>query len=444
MMKLSRLIAIAAAAFCFTGTAYAQEASDGPLRIEITQGVIEPLPFAAPSFVAESAASQKVAADITAVMAADLVGSGLFREISKEAHISTVSNFDAPVEFADWRAINTKALVTGSVLVQGDGQLIVKFRLFDVLAQQPLGNGLQFVATEKSWRRMAHKVADAVYSRLTGEGGYFDSRVAYIAEQGPKNARQKRLAVMDYDGANVKYLSDGNAIVLAPRFSPNAKDIIYTSYETGTPTVFLMNVDSLNRRILNSDPGMTFAPRFSPDGNRVVMSMSERGNTDIYVVDVKSGQRKRLTSGSAIETSPSFSPDGSQIVFESDRGGGQQVYVMSANGGDAKRISFGKGSYGTPVWSPRGDMIAFTKISGGVFHIGVMATDGSQERLLTRSFLDEGPTWAPNGRVLMFFRETAGANGAPSLYTVDLTGRNLRKVETPTNGSDPAWSKLLE
>ena len=443
MINVSRMIAICALVFGLAPSAFAQETT-GPLRIEITQGVIEPLPFAAPTFVAESAASQTVADQLTRVMANDLVGSGLFREISADAYISEVTNFDAPVEFADWGAINTKALVTGSVLVQPDGQLIVKFRLFDVLARQPLGNGLQFVATEKSWRRMAHKVADAVYSRLTGEGGYFDSRVAYIAEQGPKNARQKRLAVMDYDGANVKYLSDGNSIVLAPRFSPNAKDIIYTSYETGMPSVFLMNVDTLRRRVLTSDAGMSFAPRFSPDGTKVVMSLAERGNTDIYIVDVKSGQKKRLTSGSAIETAPSFSPDGSQIVFESDRGGGQQIYVMSANGGDAKRISFGKGSYGTPVWSPRGDMIAFTKISGGVFHIGVMATDGSQERLLTRSFLDEGPTWAANGRVIMFFRETAGANGAPSLFTVDLTGRNLRKVNTSTNGSDPAWSKLLD
>jgi len=413
-----------------------------PLRIEITQGVIEPMPFAAPVFVAENAAARKYAQELTSVLAADLVGTGLFREIPNAAHISKVTNFNAPVQFADWKAINAQALITGAVHVSGS-KLIVKFRLFDVFSQTALGDGLQFVATTNSMRRMSHKVADAVYSRLTGETGYFDSRVVYIAEEGPKNNRQKRLALMDYDGANVRYLTDTSSIVLSPRFSPNAREIIYTSYETGSPRVFLMNVDTLKRRILGDQPAMAFAPRFSPDGAKVVMSLSERGNADIYMVEVATGQKKRLTSSPAIDTAPSFSPDGSKIVFESDRSGGQQIYVMSVKGGSAKRISSGGGRYGTPVWSPRGDMIAFTKLNKGRFHIGVMRTDGSREKLLTASFLDEGPTWSPNGRVLMFFRETAGANGAPSIYSVDVTGRNLRKVKTPTFGSDPAWSKLL-
>ncbi len=414
-----------------------------PLRIEITQGVVEPMPFAAPVFVAENTAARKYAQELTAVLAADLVGTGLFREIPNAAHISKVTNFNAPVQFADWKAINAQALITGAVSVSGN-KLIVKFRLFDVFAQTALGDGLQFVATTNSMRRMSHKVADAVYSRLTGETGYFDSRVVYIAEEGPKNNRQKRLALMDYDGANVRYLTDASSIVLSPRFSPNAREIIYTSYETGSPRVFLMNVDTLKRRILGDQPAMAFAPRFSPDGTKVVMSLSERGNADIFMVEVATGQKKRLTSSPAIDTAPSFSPDGSKIVFESDRSGGQQIYVMSVKGGSAKRISSGSGRYGTPVWSPRGDMIAFTKLNKGRFHIGVMRTDGSREKLLTASFLDEGPTWSPNGRVLMFFRETAGANGAPSIYSVDITGRNLRKVKTPTFGSDPAWSKLLK
>lgn len=421
------------------------EAQSKPLRIEVTQGIIEPMPFAAPIFVAENAAAQEFAAKLTQVVTADLIGSGLFREIPASAYISGVSNFNAPVQFSEWKAINAQALITGAVSVTADNRMVVKFRLFDVFAQAPLGKGLQFVASTDSWRRMSHKVADAVYVRLTGEpSGYFDSRVVYISEQGPKNARLKRLAVMDYDGANVRYLTNSNDIVLAPRFSPNAREIIYTSYETGEPRVFLMNVDTLSRRVLDSEPGMTFAPRFSPDGRHVVMSLTNRGNTDIYQFDVARGSKTRLTNSPAIETAPSYAPDGERIVFESDRGGGQQLYVMSANGGSAKRISFGEGSYGTPVWSPRGDMIAFTKIHGGRFHIGVMRVDGSQEKLLAGSFLDEGPTWSPNGRVIMFFRETPGVNGAPSLYSVDVTGRNLRKVKTPTFASDPAWSRLLE
>jgi TolB protein len=291
---------------------------------------------------------------------------------------------------------------------------------------------------------MAHKVADVVYSKNTGEGGYFDSRVVFVSESGPKNQRLKRLAVMDYDGANVAYLTDSAAIVLAPRFSPAGDRILYTSYETGFPRITLLDVGSLERRTLSEQPGtMTFAPRFSPDGGTVVFSLERGGNTDIYALNLGSGGLTQLTNAPSIETAPSFSPDGSQIVFESDRTGVPQIYVMPAGGGEGTRISGGEGRYGTPVWSPRGDLIAFTKQNAGRFHIGVMRTDGSEERLLTASFLDEGPTWAPNGRVLMFTRETAGEGGQTSLWSVDITGRNLRQVPTEGPASDPAWSPLL-
>ena len=414
-----------------------------PLMIEITQGVIKPMPIALSQFTAIGDTTPPYGDQITSVIMADLVGSGLFREIPRSAHVSANTNFNNPVKFSDWRVINVDALITGSVNIQGD-KLILQFRLFDVFAQKPLGEGLQFQASIGNWRRMAHKISDAVYSRLTGEAAYFDSRVVYISEQGPKNARKKRLTIMDYDGANSRFLTDDNDIVLAPRFSPNNEEIVYTSYETGVPKVYLMNVDTLNKRVLDDQPGMTFAPRFSPDGRNVVMSLTDRGNTDIYSVVLESRRKTRLTSGPSIDTAPSFSPDGKQIVFESDRGGRQQIYIMSSSGGDATRISFGKGSYGTPVWSPRGDMIAFTKINQGRFHIGVMRTDGSNERLLTASFLDEGPTWSPNGRVIMFFRESAGTNGAPEIFSVDVTGRNLKRVKTIQNGSDPSWSGLLK
>jgi len=278
-----------------------------PLRIEINQGVIEPMPIAAPQFVASGNGAAEYAKQITSVVLSDLAGSGLFREIPASAHISGITNFDAPVQFADWKAINADALITGAVIVNGDN-LTVQFRLFDVFAQSALGDGLQFQASKGSWRRMGHKVADAIYSRLTGETGYFDSRVVYISEQGPKNARKKQLAIMDYDGANNRFLTDDSDIVLAPRFSPNNKEIVYTSYKTGTPKVYLMNVDTLKQRLLDEQPGMTFAPRFSPDGASVVMSLTEQGNTDIYKVDLASGAKTRLTSGTSIETAPSFSP----------------------------------------------------------------------------------------------------------------------------------------
>ncbi len=420
------------------------QSNSGPLRIEITEGVIEPLPFAIPEFIAGSSRVEDAASDITRVIAADLAGTGLFREIPRSAHISPITSFDSPVQYSDWQAINAQALITGSVSMEG-GQLVVRFRLFDVFSQEPLGSGLQFVGDPDSWRRMAHNVADQVYERITGEGGYFDSRVTFVAEEGPKNARLKRIAIMDYDGANVQFLTDSRSLVLAPRFSPDGQSILYTSYETGFPQIYLMDLGTVRARVLDSQDGfMSFAPRFSPNGRSVVYSLETGGNTDIYLMDIASGRRTRLTDSPSIETAPSFSPDGSQIVFESDRSGSQQLYIMSASGGEARRISRNAGRYGTPVWSPRGDLIAFTNQQGGRFHIGVMRTDGGEERLLTSSFLDEGPTWAPNGRVIMFTRETAGADGAPAIYSVDISGRNLQRVSTPGMASDPSWSPLLQ
>ena len=421
----------------------AQERS-GPLRIEITEGVIEPVPIAVAPFIAENAAANDFARQITAVVSADLTGTGLFRDIPQSAYISQVTDFDAQVQYPDWRAINAEALVVGGVTLTSDGRLIAKFRLFDIFSGQPLGEGLQFAGGTDSWRRVAHKIADQVYSRITGEDGYFDSRVVYVEETGPKNDRRKRLAIMDYDGANVQFLSDNASIVLAPRFSPTGDRVLFTSYETGFPQIYELSVGTVVKRQLDVQAeGMTFAPRYAPNGRTVVYSRSDAGNTDIYKLDLGSGQRTRLTSAPSIETAPSFSPDGSRIVFESDRSGSQQIYTMSVDGGEPTRISFGQGRYGTPVWSPRGDFIAFTKQNAGRFHIGVMRTDGSQERLLTASFLDEGPTWAPNGRVLMFTRESAGADGQPALFSVDISGRNLKRVPTATAASDPAWSPLL-
>ncbi|NVO29261.1 Tol-Pal system protein TolB [Donghicola sp. C2-DW-16] len=435
--------AAALALALMAGTAAPVLAQSGPLRIDITQGVIEPMPIAIPQFVAESAGAQDVAAQLTSVIAADLVGTGLFREIPREAFISQISNFNAPVQYADWKAVNAQALVTGAVSTDASGRLIIKFRLHDVFSGGEMGEGLQFAGTVDGWRRMAHKVADQVYSRITGEGPYFDSRVVFVSEQGSKAQRQKRLAIMDYDGANVNYLTDASSIVLAPRFSPDGSRVLYTSYESGFPRIYVMDVGSASRRALADQPGtMSFAPRFGPDGNTVVYSVTEGGNTDLYALNMATGGRSRLTSAPSIETAPSFSPDGSKIVFESDRSGSQQLYIMSSSGGEPTRISFGDGRYGTPVWSPRGDMIAFTKQNKGRFHIGVMRVDGSEERLLTASFLDEGPTWSPNGRVIMFTRESQGESGAAAMYSVDISGRNLKRVPLPAGGSDPAWSPL--
>ncbi|KIN73417.1 Tol-Pal system beta propeller repeat protein TolB [Sulfitobacter guttiformis] len=435
---------ICMALVCALGIASAVQAQQGPLRITIEEGIIQPLPFAVPNFQAETGEAGQLAADLARVVAEDLQGTGVFREIPSSAFIAQYSDFNAPVSFPDWKAINAQALITGAVSVSGNS-VNVKFRVFDVVSGTSIGDGMQFSGTTDGWRRMAHKVADQVYSQITGEGGYFDSRVVYVSETGPKDDRKKRLAIMDYDGANVRYLTDSSSIVLAPRFSPSGDRVLYTSYETGFPRIYVLDIGSVQQRVLQGGEGtMSFAPRFSPSGNTVVFSISQGGNTDIHTMDINSGQSVRLTNTPSIETAPSYSPDGSQIVFESDRSGSPQLYIMSAGGGEARRISFGDGRYGTPVWSPRGDLVAFTKQNAGRFHIGVMRTDGSEERLLTASFLDEGPTWAPNGRVIMFTRETQGEGGVSTLYSVDITGRVLRQVNTPEGGSDPSWSPLQQ
>ncbi|MEM0907144.1 MAG: Tol-Pal system beta propeller repeat protein TolB [Pseudomonadota bacterium] len=408
------------------------------LSIDITEGTVRAIPIAIPHF-AGTGADAALGQQIAEVVEADLGSTGLLQPVNRAAFIAPVMGTADVPRFAEWRAIGADAVVTGQLVREGGNTLKVEFRLWDAVQERQLV-GRQFSTTPQNWRRVAHIVADAIYESLTGEEGYFDTRVVFVAESGPKNRRVKRLAVMDQDGANLKYLTDGSSLVLTPRFSPAGQTVTYMSYEGAQPQVFLLDVETGRRQILGNFNNMSFAPRFSPDGRRVVLSLQEGGNANLFEMDLGSKSLRRLTQTGAIDTAPSYSPDGQQIVFESDRGGTQQLYVMNAAGGEATRISFGEGRYSTPVWSPRGDLIAFTKQAAGRFSIGVMSPDGSGERLLTTGRHNEGPTWAPNGRVLAFFRETGGASGGPQIYTVDITGRNERRVITTTLASDPAWS----
>jgi len=438
-MKFSYLFALAAVVI------FAQPAQ-ATLHIDITKGNVEPMPIAINSLLSENGGSSRLGSDIMGVVAADLERSGLFRPISESAFIEHISSGDAIPRFADWRQINAQALVTGTISVDGD-KVRAGFRLWDVLGEKQTA-GKEFNSFETNWRRIGHLIADEIYKQITGEGGYFDSRIVYVAESGPLKHRVKRLAIMDQDGENHKFLTDGSALVLTPRFSPNTQEILYLSYAGRQPRVYLRDLQTGEEESLGHFEGMSFAPRFANDGNHMVMSIARGGDTQIYSMDLRSRQTRQLTNTPGIiNTSPSYSPDGHRIVFNSDRGGSQQLYVMDAGGGNVQRISFGDGKYGTPVWSPRGDLIAFTKISGGQFYIGVMRPDGSGERVLSQSFLDEGPTWSPNGRVIMFFRQTqstrSGSGGRSRLYSIDLTGYNLREVVTPLDASDPAWSPLL-
>ncbi len=416
------------------------------LKIDITRGKVEPMPVAITDFLGTSPREKFIGSKLSSVLSKDLERSGLFRPIDAKAFIQTPEALQVQPRFADWRVISAQALVSGRATLQPDGRLRLEFRLWDVFAEQQM-MGLAYYTMPGNWRRVAHIIADAIYKRITGEDGYFDTRIVYISETGPRKHRIKRLAIMDQDGYHHRFLSDGADLVLTPRFSPTAQEITYLSYYRNRPRVYLLNIDTGRQEVLGDFPGMTFAPRFSPDGNKVIMSLAKDGNTDIHVMDLRTRRSKRLTSHPAIDTAPSFSPDSRQVTFESDRGGRQQIYVMNADGTNVRRISFGRGRYATPVWSPRGDLIAFTKLRKGRFFIGVMRPDGSGERLLTESFLVEGPTWAPNGRVLMFFRQTpaddSGRGGTSKLNSIDITGYNEREVVTPTDASDPAWSPLI-
>ena len=425
-------------------TALGQQAR-AQLAVDITQGFVEPLPVAVTEFVGETPDEEKTGRDIAQVIGADLERSGLFRPIDPGAFIQDAISLKTGPRFGDWRLINAQALVQGSLEMQADGRLRVEFRLWDVFAEQQM-TGLAYFTPPSNWRRVAHIIADAIYKRLTGEDGYFDTRIVYVAENGPQNRRVKRLAIMDQDGANHRFLTDGGDLVLTPRFSPTSQEITYLSYIGGTPRVYLFNLTTGQQEVLGDFPGMTFAPRFSPDGNRVVLSSANSGNSEIYDMDLRTRKVSRLTNHPSIDTSPAYAPDGRQIVFNSDRGGSQQLYVMNADGSNVHRISFNKGRYATPVWSPRGDLIAFTRIHSGQFYIGVMRPDGSGERMLANGFLVESPTWAPNGRVLSFFRQDrADSRGqvTSKVYTIDLTGYNERQLVTPIDGSDPAWSPLI-
>jgi TolB protein len=408
------------------------------LRVDVSKGKIEPVPVAISPFYAEKPEFTAFAKDIPDVITNNLRGSGLFKPLSPGSFIQNAASIqkDGP-RFPEWRAINAQALISGSVTRAPDGRTRVEFRLWDVYSQKQI-SGMAYMTTAQNWRRIAHIISDEVYKRITGEGGYFDSRIVYISETGAKTNRIKRLAIMDQDGANHRYLTGEGELVLTPRFSPTSQEVTYMSYKGGKPRVYLYNIDTGRQEVLGDFPGITFAPRFSPDGGKIVMSMAQGGNTDLYEMDLRSRKSRRLTDSSGIDTAPCYAPDGSKIVFESDRGGTQQLYVMSAGGGEAKRITFGDGRYANPVWSPRGDLIAFIKMSKGQFYLGVIRPDGSGERLITQAYHVEGPSWSPNGRVLTFFKDL----GATKVYTIDITGYNERMLPTPRDGSDPAWSPL--
>jgi len=424
------------------------------IEVDITRGNLDPLPVAvSPLYVEPGSKDVKqgekiiknVGEEISKIVEINFRRSGLFNPLKKDSFVQNPDIAHLKPRFEDWRLIKAQALVTGKVVVSDD-KLRVEFRLWDVVAGKEM-IALAFSTAPANWRRVAHIISDKIYQRLTGEEGYFDTRIIYVSETGPKTQRYKKLAIMDQDGANVKYLTLGNELVLTPRFSPKNQLVTYLSYFRNMPRVYLLDIETGVQEVVGDFSGMTFAPRFSPDGKKIIMSFAEDGNSDIYTMNLETRVVEKITDHTSIDTSPSYSPDGKYICFNSDRSGLQQIYVMRSDGSNIKRITFGKGLYGTPVWSPRGDLIAFTKVHKGRFYIGVMRPDGSGERLLTENFYQEAPSWSPNGRVLIFYRETKsdseGKGFSAKLWSIDLTGYNERLVDTETDGSDPSWSSLL-
>ncbi len=418
------------------------------LEITLNQGTVKPTPIAITNLYTVDSTLEKLGINIASVISDNLERSGLFIALDKKAFIQSNESLSNKPRFEDWKVLKAQHLVAGKIALSGE-KISIEFRLFDVFAQKQIV-GKKYETSKNNWRRVAHIISDSIFKRITGEGGFFDTRVVYVAETGPKDNRQKRLAIMDQDQANHRFLTDGSYLVLTPRFSPNSQKITYMSYvKANSPRVFIFDIETGQQEIVGEFPGMTFAPRFSPDGSKIVMSYSDPdiGNAEIYILDLQTRISKRITNNSSIDVSGSFSPDGRKIVFNSDRTGRRHLYIIDSSGKNLKRISREAGSYYTPVWSPRGDMIAFTKQEGGQFYIGVMEIDGSNERMIAKSFHVEGPTWSPNGRYLMYFKEertaSDGSGGESSLYSIDLTGYNERKVITPLGASDPAWSPLM-
>jgi TolB protein len=440
-MKTFAFGAATAAALFASTPAFAQ------LSVDVTDESAEDLTIAVPvmptpeTVDTPAGSTAALGRQVAEVVAGDLRGSGLFKPVGPGGIRAIPHSEVTAPDFAHWSGTGAAALVQGFVRSNNDGQLTVGCYLYDVALQSELARH-GYVVAPRDWRRAAHKCADAIYSRLSGESPFFDSRIAYIAESGPKDRRVKRLAIMDSDGANHRFLTNGQSIVLTPRFSPDYKQIVYLSYVEKKPRIYVYDIGTGRQRVVTESANQTFAPRFSPDGRWILYSMSVNGNTDIYRVSAQGGAPTRLTNSPGIDVGGSYSPDGSKIVFESDRSGTQQLYVMGADGSDQRRITFGGGRYATPEWSPRGDLIAFTRMAGN-FRIGVMSPDGSGERLLTDSWQDEAPTWSPNGRVIQFFRTSQGRSGSSSVWQVDLTGRNERRIPTPLEGSDPAWGPIL-
>lgn len=435
-LKFAHFCALLVCALLALGISFPVHAA---LEITINQGSIAPTPIAIVLEPSEDAEAQAALARMQEVIESDFSNTGLFALIPASAFIQKPETLSSGLHYSEWRLIKADKILTLKVVERSFDKLRIEARLYDSI-QEKMIEGRSFSADLKNWRRIAHKIADMTYQKVTGDPGYFDTQIVYVSYSQKGIKRQERIAIMDYDGANHFYLTDGKNLVMTPRFSPNRRYVTYLDYQNKKPRVFLYDRAKNKKILVGHFPGMTFAPRFSYDGKHLVLSFSQNGNTSLFEMDLETLKMKQLTSGPVIDTSPSYAPTGDRLVFNSDRTGRTQLYVLDLAKGEPERISFGEGSYRTPVWSPRGDWIAFTKMYQGEFYIGVIRPDGSGERLITKGYLVEAPSWSPNGHAILFTRDDR--QGKPRLHAIDFTGFNERQISTPDNAIQGDWSML--
>ena len=417
-----------------------------PLEIDITKGVIEPIPIAITKFNYESVKEKILSNNIFEVISNDLNSSGLFRKISNKAFLQNEEEVFFQPLFKDWSLIDANLIISGKIKINGE-KLFVNIKLWDVYREKLILSKKIEGKNNKNWRVLAHIVSNLIYERITGEKGYFDTRLVYIAEKKNANNITKKIAIMDYDGKNHEYLTNGQNLVITPRFSPDGKKIAYLSFSKKKPTVYLLDIITKKEKTLGDFSGMSFAPRFSPDGKKITFSLTKKGSSNIFVQDLNNNDIIQITKNRHINTSPSFSPDNKSLVFSSDRSGKQNLYIKKVDNNmreKAKRISYGEGNYATPAWSPRGDYIAFTKTYRNEFYIGLIKQDGSGERIISKGYLTESPSWSPNGRTLVFNKITKKNNRLiSSIFTIDITGNLEKKIVTPDEASDPDWGPSI-